>query len=183
MRSFLHACTDNPPSSLHHTLAPPDTGVPLVPFGHGMSYSTFALACAGGLSPDRTSVRVACNLSHTAGPAGDEVLMVHHRASQSVVARIAGAHPVPYSALIDFERVAVAAGATVAVFFDVPVTRALVLTTEDGSVALYPGMHFVDVVNGVGLNVSVPVSWADADTDDVAGRLVIKRRPQPPSGV
>ena len=47
-------------------------GAPLVNFGEGKSYSTFSVACAGALAPGEPVVHIACNVSNTAGPDGDE---------------------------------------------------------------------------------------------------------------
>ena len=41
-------------------------------FGEGKSYSTFSVACAGALAPGEPVVHIACNVSNTAGPDGDE---------------------------------------------------------------------------------------------------------------
>ena len=132
-------------------------GAPLINFGEGKSYSTFSVVCAGGLAPGEPLVHIACNVTNAAGPDGDEVLMVYHRPSAAIVGRVAGAHPLPLRALVDFERVSVGAGAVGSVRFDIPVAEALAFVNEDGATTLYAGPHFLDVSNGNGVNVTIPV--------------------------
>ena len=132
-------------------------GVPLIGFGEGKSYSTFDVACRGALAPGEPTVHISCNISNVFGPDGDEVLLVFHRPSAATVARVAGAHPLPLRALVGFERVSVAAGAAAPVNFEISVAEALAFVNEDGASVLYPGLHFLDVSNGNGANVTIPV--------------------------
>jgi hypothetical protein len=150
-------------------------GAPLVSFGAGKSYSTFALACGGSLAPGAAAARVACNVTNLAGPDGDEVLMLFHRPSAATVARVAGAHPLPLSALVDFARVAVAAGRSATVTFELGVADTLSFTNEDGARALYPGMHFVDVFDG---SANVTIALVLETPGDAV--VVVRRPPRPP---
>lgn len=143
----------------------------LVRYGQGLTYSQVALACEGAFAGD--DVLLACNVTSTAGPAGDQVLTVYHRASADVIARVAGAHPVPLSTLVAFERVTVPAGATVGVAVRVPAARALALTDASGASVLYPGLHWLDVWDGGANNVTVAL---EAPT---RAALVVKRPPTP----
>jgi len=125
-------------------------GAPLVRFGEGLSgYSTFALSCArAGGGGDPGVVGVACNVTHTGGPAGDEVLMVFHRPGPDVVARVAGAHPLPLLALRDFGRLSLAAGGAAGISFELAVNKSLAFVNAAGASVVYPGTHYLDVFNG-----------------------------------
>lgn len=52
-------------------------------------------------------------------------------------------------------RVRVFVGATETVSFELPSTSSLSYVTADGSRALYPGTHFLDVSNGNGVNITI----------------------------
>jgi hypothetical protein len=131
-------------------------GAPLIEFGSGKSYSTFNISCLGGLAPGDPVVHIDCEVSNTAGPDGDEVLMAFHRPSAAIVGRVAGAHPLPLRALVEFERVSVAAGAVGTVHFDIAASEAFAFVNEDGASVIYPGLHFIDVSNGNGANITIP---------------------------
>lgn len=136
-------------------------GPPLIGFGEGISYSTFSVACRGGLGPGGSAIGINCSVAVVGGAAeGDEVLMVYHRPSAETVARVNGAHPLPLRALIGFERTAVAAGAPAALAFDIPLEDALGFVNEVGATVVYPGLHYVDVSNGAGANVTISVQVA-----------------------
>jgi xylan 1,4-beta-xylosidase len=141
------------------------TGTPLFPFGTGLSYSNFTLACTGGgagpgpTPPPSFTVPVSCAVGLAAGPPGDEVLLVHHRVGADVARAVGGAHAIPISSLVEFGRVAVpAGGATVPLAWTLPVT-ALALTDAAGASVVYPGTHFFDVVPRTGSNVTLTVTW------------------------
>ena len=146
-------------------------GEPLISFGEGQSFSTFAVACAGGLSPDRATVDILCNVSNIAGPDGDEVLMAFHRPSAGVVGLVGGRHPLPLQALVGFERVTVAAGGRGSVALSLPVSSALVFVNEVGASALYEGLHFIDISNGNGANQTFAI--------EVATTAVVRTPPLP----
>jgi len=147
-------------------------GAPLITFGEGLSYSNFSVACAGGLAPGGLAVAIACTVTHAGGPSGDEVLMAFHRPSAETVARVGGAHPLPLRALVGFERVAVAAGAAAPVAFDLPLDEALGFVDEGGATVVYPGLHFVDVSDGAGANVTISVTVA-------GGARIVRAPPRP----
>jgi beta-D-xylosidase 4 len=148
----------------------------LVRFGQGLTYSTFQVGCGvassvGALAgPVRrrthpqvrpalsTTLAVTCNVTNSAGPAGDEILMVFHRAGPDVVARINGSHPVPLSTLVGFTRISVGAGATVAgAQVVVDEDDALALVDDGGNSVLYAGTHYLDVWDGDSNNVTLVV--------------------------
>jgi beta-D-xylosidase 4 len=131
-------------------------GAPLWTFGDGLSYAAFDTSCA--LPANATvaasqpfNLSLPCSTRATAsvaspGVAADHVLLLFHRVGADVVARIAGAHPIPAKTLVDFQRVgplAVAGPAGAAPFFLQP--QDLALTDQNGASVLYPGTHYIDV--------------------------------------
>lgn len=88
-------------------------GEPLYPFGHGLSYTTFAYSRLRA-SVAGNSVRVSFDLKNTGGRAGEEVAQVYARYLDSAVAR-------PKLELKGFERVALRPGEMRTVTVTVPV--------------------------------------------------------------
>ena len=162
-----------PGRSYKYYSAPPALGPPLVAFGEGQSYSTFEVGCSGGLSPDRSVIALACNVSCTKGPDGDEVLMAFHRPSSGVVGLVGGRHPLPLSALVGFVRVSVPAGGVSVASLTLPSAASLSFVNEAGASALYAGTHFIDVSNGNGFNQTFAI--------DVASTEILRTPPRPPS--
>ena len=152
-------------------------GAATVTFGQGLSYNTLALGCDGGVVADG-SVSVACNVTSTAGPDGDQVLHVYHRVGADVVALVAGAHPIPIRSLVAATRLAVPAGATRAAAFSLVASDALFLTTADGGRATYKGTHFLDVWDGAANNVTITIVVAATTAD--SGLLPRARVVKPP---
>ncbi len=137
-------------------------GPATVAFGAGLSYNTLRVVCAGSGAGTGT-LSVACNVTSAAGPDGDQVLQVFHRASPAVIGRVAGAHPVPLLTLRDVARFALPAGATVAVAFSLPEAPALALVNSTGARNAYAGEHFLDVWDGGMNNVTLTFTMG-ADT-------------------
>ena len=153
-------------------------GAPLIAFGKGKSYSTFAVTCDGGgvVAPGALSVHIECSVRNTAGPDGDECLLIYHRPSAAIVAHVAGAHPLPLRALVGFDRVSIPAGGVSSLAFDLPLTEALGFVDATGATVLYPGEHLLDVSNGNGANITLVVTLD-------APRAVRVRVPPPPPRV
>jgi len=103
------------------------------------------------------TISVACNVSSTSGPDGEQVLQVFHRASPEVIGRVNGSHPVPLKALVGFERFSLSAGATVPVLFELDRGSALGLVDAQGSRVEYAGLHLLDVWDGGSNNVTLQV--------------------------
>ncbi len=141
------------------------TGVPApasITVGQGLSYSTLALNCSGSGSGSGT-LALACTVATAAGPAGDQVLQVYHRPSPGVVARVAGAHPLPLRSMRAVTRVAVpgvGAGA-VPVAFELAEGATLGLVNATGARLLYAGVHFLDVWDGSVNNVTLSFTVAE----------------------
>jgi beta-glucosidase-like glycosyl hydrolase len=119
----------------------------LFSFGTGLSLTTFEIGCKAGVTTGGYSY--ACTVKNTGKIAGDEVVMVFHRAESDVVNSIGGKHPVPLKALRAFERVHVAAGATGTVSFSLT-DDALMLVDENGEKQKYKGHHSFLFTNGNG---------------------------------
>jgi beta-xylosidase len=139
--------------------APP----PLWPFGHGLSYTSFALSnCARTATTtsaaSKTTAAIThhfeCSLANTGPRAGDEVVLVYHRfvvvanASTDTGTGTTGAgagtaaaagtvallpRVVPFKKLVNFERVSLAPGETTRVQFAVDQDKAFSLTMDDGT--------------------------------------------------
>ncbi len=142
------------------------TGTPLFSFGDGLSYSKFTLTCTGGLQPESQSIRIECHDTNSGGPAGDDVLLVYHRVSASIIHVINGSHPVPARVLVEFNRVSLAAGDGIDVFWEIPADRALGLTNEMGATVLYQGTHYLDVSHfgGPSATQTISIEWTGDTT-------------------
>jgi beta-glucosidase len=147
---------------------------PLVRFGEGLSgYSTFNVDCVGGFTDDaKQTITINCSVEHESGPAGDEVLMVFHRPSSDVISFVDGAHPLPLSALRDFDRVTVEDGGKQYVSFELATELALSFTNKMGAQALYPGRHFLDIWNGNSQNTTISLTVTTAGTQIVRAPLL-----------
>ena len=89
------------------------TGMPLFPFGYGLSYTTFeysALSIEPGAIPPSGTATVSCTVTNTGARAGDEVVQLYIRDVLASVAR-------PVMALEGFERVSLAPGQSSKVTF------------------------------------------------------------------
>jgi len=124
------------------------TGQPLFPFGYGLSYTTFDLACKN--SSGVTPFSYTCTVTNTGSRDGDEVVMVYHAAGDDIRKKVN--HPVPIKALVEFERVFVPKGDQVSVEFSL-FDRALSLVNENGVRVLYTGQHSVIFSRGYGTDV------------------------------
>ena len=140
-------------------------GAPLVRFGEGLSgFSTFDLSCASDASSISAgnAVTLSCNVTHLTGPAGDEVLMVFHRPGADIIAAVGDTHPLPLSALRDFERIAVSStgnnAAAVPVTFNINANSSLCFTNQVGAQILYAGTHYLDIWNGNSNNITIAIT-------------------------
>ncbi|MGW2424192.1 glycoside hydrolase family 3 C-terminal domain-containing protein [Streptomyces sp. NPDC001709] len=87
-------------------------GTPLFPFGHGLSYASFAYADLRAAVEDGT-VRVSCTVTNTGDRPADEVAQLYGRAADPSVAR-------PRRELLAHRRLTLTPGETTAVSFEVP---------------------------------------------------------------
>ncbi|MFH9088370.1 glycoside hydrolase family 3 C-terminal domain-containing protein [Streptomyces sp. NPDC017673] len=89
-------------------------GTPLFPFGHGLSYASFAYAdMAAAVAAG--SVRVRCTVTHTGDRTADEVVQLYGLAMDPSVPR-------PRRELLAHRRITLDPGETAAVSFEVPLS-------------------------------------------------------------
>jgi hypothetical protein len=119
------------------------TGEPLFAFGHGLSYTTFQVTCTNASSV--WGVSITCTVANVGSRDGDDVVLLYHVVGDDIRAGVD--HPVPIHALVDFDRVSVARGASATVSFEVG-DRQLAITNADGLYVVYPGSHSLCVRDG-----------------------------------
>jgi hypothetical protein len=124
------------------------TGTPLFPFGYGLSYTTFSLACNNFTGPSTYSYK--CYVTNTGSRDGDEIVMVYHSAGADIRKNVP--HPVPIKALVEFERVFVPVRGRTEIDF-VLFDNALELVNQNGIKVLYPGQHSLIFSRGYGTDV------------------------------
>ena len=121
---------------------------PLYPFGHGLSYTTFTLV--DPVVPRATagrgdSITVSVSIANTGRVAGEEVIQVYVRDLHASVTR-------PVLELKSFVRVAVDAGASKSVRFEIPVAQLgfydadLRYVVEAGEIEILVGTSSADLV-------------------------------------
>ncbi|MFF0007129.1 glycoside hydrolase family 3 C-terminal domain-containing protein [Streptomyces tibetensis] len=108
-------------------------GTPLFPFGHGLSYTSFAY---GGLTAraEGETVRVSFSVTNTGDVTADEVAQLYTRAVDASVPR-------PRRALLDHRRVTLAPGATAELDFDVPLGAFAFWDVAQDRWRVEPGAH------------------------------------------
>ncbi|MCX5230124.1 glycoside hydrolase family 3 C-terminal domain-containing protein [Streptomyces sp. NBC_00233] len=89
-------------------------GTPLFPFGHGLSYTTFAYRELTA-AVDGETIRISCTVTNSGGVAADEVVQVYGRAVTPSVPR-------PHRELLAHARVHLVPGASAPLSFAVPLT-------------------------------------------------------------
>jgi beta-D-xylosidase 4 len=147
------------------------TGKPLFHFGEGMSYSTFDMNCDvdDHRIDTNSNTKITCTITNMNGsPEGDEVLMVYHQVSDSI--RKAAKHPVPIRELVDFDRVTVQKGGTVAVHFNIGENQ-LGLVDENGDRQLIAGVHTIFISNGSNNQASFRIVIKENKVLDVVPRF------------
>ncbi|CAM5288764.1 glycoside hydrolase family 3 C-terminal domain-containing protein [Streptomyces narbonensis] len=158
-------------------------GAPLYPFGHGLSYTTFAYEELTA-AVDGETVRISCTVANTGAVASDEVVQVYARA-------VAPSVPRPHRELLAHERVHLAPGASITLDFAVPleslgfwdVARGR-WTVETGAYEIQAGASSADLRRTVRVEVSGtapgprPVlvdGLAAADYDEQSGTVIVDR--------
>ena len=121
---------------------------PLYPFGHGLSYTTFALSGASAGPAEVTwsgTLTAEVALANTGAAAGDEVVQLYARRQRASLTR-------PVLELVGFVRVTLAPGELRTVTFEVPAgqlgfyDRELAYVVEPGEVELLVGRSSADLV-------------------------------------
>jgi len=130
------------------------------PFGHGLSFTTFALQQSSPPSVTFTGakdrVKLSVEVANTGKVAGDEVVLVYAKPPRSL-ATLSAAAPIVQKQLIAFERVHVAAGGRAEVSFEVS-AESLGLADDTGDVKLHAGDYKVLLSRGHGEDLEVPVT-------------------------
>jgi beta-glucosidase len=133
-------------------------GAPLFPFGHGLSYASFAYAGLDARVTDGT-VRVDCAVTNTGDRTADEVVQLYGRAVEASVPR-------PRRELLAHRRVALAPGGTAAVSFEVPLSA----------------LEFWDVRRGAWRLEEGPYELLlGASSEDVRLRTTVRLAGEPPA--
>ena len=120
---------------------------PLYPFGHGLSYTSFAyrgLKITPRMIRGQKTVRISCEVENVGLRAGDEVVQLYIRDSVASVAR-------PVQELKGFARVSLEPGAKTTVAFRLPVellalyNRTMKLVVEAGKFDVRVGSSSADI--------------------------------------
>jgi beta-glucosidase len=113
-------------------------GRPLYPFGHGLSYTSFAYAGLTATADEAAgTLAVEVTVGNTGAIAGDEVVQVYARA-------VAPGRPRPHRALVAHRRVTLAPGEARRLAFTVPLQEALGFhDVALGRVRIEPGAYEV----------------------------------------
>ncbi|MFF4660157.1 glycoside hydrolase family 3 C-terminal domain-containing protein [Streptomyces sp. NPDC001381] len=108
-------------------------GRPLFPFGHGLSYASFAYA---GLTVEVEDgrARISCTVTNTGDMTADEVAQLYTRAVEPSVTR-------PRRELLDHRRITLAPGATAALSFEVPLSAFAFWDVARGGWRTEPGPY------------------------------------------
>jgi len=110
------------------------SGEPLYPFGHGLSYTSFAYRnlrlSAEAIAPDQ-GLTVEVEVQNTGSRAGDEVVQLY-------VSDLAASVPVPIRQLAGFRRIHLAPGEAQTVSFTL-IPRQLALVDDSGRWVVEPG--------------------------------------------
>jgi beta-glucosidase len=111
-------------------------GTPLFPFGHGLSYASFAYdGLTARPDADGTAVRVAFTVTNTsAHRTADEVAQLYVRAVDPSVPR-------PRRELVAHRRVTLAPGETAALSFEVPLSAFALWDVALGRLRVEPGAY------------------------------------------
>jgi beta-glucosidase len=118
---------------------------PLFPFGHGLSYTTFAYNDLAVQATSTTkSITISVTVSNTGERPGDEVIQLYYRDEVASVAR-------PIRMLIGFTRVSLAPGQARRITFTVHPSRlafynaSMRFVTEPGEFSFYVGASSQDI--------------------------------------
>ncbi|MFF8593075.1 glycoside hydrolase family 3 C-terminal domain-containing protein [Streptomyces sp. NPDC015220] len=108
-------------------------GGPLFPFGHGLSYASFAYGDPTARA-DGGAVRVSCTVTNTGDVTADEVAQLYLRAVQPSVPR-------PRRELAAHRRVTLAPGGSARLDFEVPLSAFEFWDVAQGRMRLEPGPY------------------------------------------
>ncbi|MDQ0933051.1 glycoside hydrolase family 3 C-terminal domain-containing protein [Streptomyces turgidiscabies] len=109
-------------------------GTPLFPFGHGLSYASFAYAGLTAEAAHDETLRVSFTVTNTGDVTADEVAQLYTRAPESPVVR-------PRRELLAHRRVTLPPGASTTVSFELPLSHLEFWDVAAGGRRLAPGAY------------------------------------------
>jgi beta-glucosidase len=110
-------------------------GTPLFPFGHGLSYASFAYAdLTAETQEEDETLRVSFTVTNTGDVTADEVAQLYTRAPESPVTR-------PRRELLAHRRITLAPGTSAPVSFELPLSRLEFWDVAIGGPRLAPGAY------------------------------------------
>ncbi|MEU5755060.1 glycoside hydrolase family 3 N-terminal domain-containing protein [Streptomyces sp. NPDC047829] len=112
------------PAGENHAYVDLSDQAPLFPFGHGLSYTGFEVSSAGDAEVAEGMLRTRIEVTNTGDREGETVVQLYARDEQASVVR-------PVRHLLDFRRLALAAGESVSLVLQAPLDR-LAYTMADG---------------------------------------------------
>jgi beta-glucosidase len=130
-------------------------GVPLYPFGHGLSYTTFrykGIRVSDSTLKPGGKIAVSFELTNTGGREGDEIVQLYVRFPETQMER-------PIKQLVDFERVHLKAGETK--------TVSLALAHDNGTLRYWDEAKYDFVLEPGPLELMVGASSADIRLKEV----------------
>eukprot|EP01062_Namystynia_karyoxenos_P033258 TRINITY_DN2446_c0_g1_i1.p1 TRINITY_DN2446_c0_g1~~TRINITY_DN2446_c0_g1_i1.p1 ORF type:complete len:823 (+),score=272.37 TRINITY_DN2446_c0_g1_i1:81-2549(+) len=137
------------------------TGVPLYPFGYGISYTNFSLRwssapAAASVTSEKDSVSYTVTVTNTGKVTGDEVVLAYTKPTASSFTTLGGA-PVAQKQLFAFQRVELAPGESRELHFTAS-GRDFRMVDADGHVGLHRGDFEVVFSRGHGAELSAPAA-------------------------
>lgn len=159
-------------------------GTPLFPFGHGLSYASFAYADLTAETEDDETLRVSFTVTNTGDVTADEVAQLYTRAPESPVTR-------PRRELVAHRRVTLSPGESTPLSFELPLSCLEFWDVAIGGRRLAPGAYELlagasseDILARTTVEVtgtpSVPrpvrrLGLAGADFDEQSGVEIVDR--------
>jgi beta-glucosidase len=147
-------------TSMFYTNYVAESVEPLFPFGHGLSYSTFAYSDLSLSSPSAREgeiLHISCRVKNTGKMAGEEVVQLYLQDEYASIPR-------PVKELKGFRRIKLDAGAEKKVIFHLPVNimayydRDLVLQLEAGRMKVMIGSSSQDIRLEASFEITGPAS-------------------------
>ncbi|KQQ05953.1 MULTISPECIES: glycoside hydrolase family 3 N-terminal domain-containing protein [unclassified Rathayibacter] len=178
-----------PFSYLHPILGGPSEvtsadSTPVLPFGHGLSYTTFAhegLSLESAEAPTSGAFTTAVRVRNTGGRAGVDVVQLYARDVYASVTR-------PVAQLLGYARVELGAGEEALVRFDVPSARLAftdrrgVRVVEPGAVELWVGPSCAAKETTAAVTLVGDASPVGAETRRLVGVEVLREEARVPVG-
>ncbi|NEA65443.1 glycoside hydrolase family 3 C-terminal domain-containing protein [Streptomyces sp. SID12488] len=133
-------------------------GTPLFPFGHGLSYTSFAYADLTAGTEDDETLRVSFTVTNTGDVTADEVAQLYTRAPDSPVTR-------PRRELLAHRRITLSPGESATVSFELPLSCLEFWDVALGARRLAPGPYEI---------------LAGASSEDIRARTTVQVTGTPP---